>query len=541
MTSRPHAGSDERVRALRKVRCPKTAGLQRLAALLALAACLATSTAGPATGPYHPTPSAVNYKCLFNHELLIVCHNKQNSPAFIQAFVEKLTNTDVDAVLCCPTMWRMNLFPSQVDQDWRKYSPDQPLSKFPSFDYIMRYLHAGGDPVRDTLAACRKCHKDFFISYRMNDHHYVTDLTWPSHNSFWREHPEYWLGNSETSPYTKQDNIRLFNYLIPAVRDYYFAILEELCTNYDVDGVELDFQRFPKFFPSDKIREGTLVMTEFVGRVKALLDRTGKARGKVLRLCVRVPETLAKCAAAGLDVGAWDAQGLVDMINISSFYMHTMELGLEKFKAAAPHAKLYGELNYVTTQNSSVSKFARRYTTLEIYRATAMNFLQRGADGLSFFNYDYIAETQRVAMTRGLQGITDVAFLKTTSKDYVVYPGFGTFPASNAKTLEVVIPDDTKAGFDRAVLRVETAKDSTALDIGVRLNGQPLQPCPHAGSELFPPLAQNAGYPVREKLKFYAVPLALLVPGTNQLELTNLDRKKGPCQFFSLELALYHR
>ena len=90
-------------------------------------------------------------------------------------------------------------------------------------------------------------------------------------------------------------------------------------------------------------------------------------------------------------------------------------------------------------------------------------------------------------------------------------------------------------------MRVETAKDSTALDIGVRLNGQPLQPCPHAGSELFPPLAQNAGYPVREKLKFYAVPLALLVPGTNQLELTNLDRKKGPCQFFSLELALYHR
>lgn len=535
------AGSVERARPAQKEVSPVADGLKRLAAILSTAACLATCAAGPATGPYHSTPPTVDYKCLFNHELLIITHNKQNNRAFIQAFIEKLTNTDVDAVMCCPTMWRMNLFPSQVDQDWKKYSPDQPLSKFPPFDYIMRYLHAGGDPVRDTLEACRKCHKDFFISYRMNDHHYVTDLTWPSHNSFWREHPEYWLGNSGTSPYTKQDNIRIFNYLIPAVRDYYFAILEELCTNYDVDGVELDFQRFPKFFPSGKIKEGTAVMTAFVGRIKALLDRIGKARGKSIKLCVRVPETPAKCLEAGLDMSAWDALGLVNMINISSFYRHTMELDLEAFKSQTQHAKLYGEMNYVTTQNNKVSIFARRFTTVEIYRATALNFLQRGADGMSLFNYDYIAETQRVAMARGLKGITDVAFLKTTSKDYAVYPGFGTFPASNAKTLDLVIPDDTKAGFDRAVLRVETVKDSTAVELGVHLNGKPLEPCPHADSELFPPLAQNAGYPTRDRLKFYAVPLALLIPGTNHFELTNLDRKKGSCQFFSLELALYHR
>ena len=172
---------------------------------------------------YHPTSDAVGYKCLFNHELLIVCSNKQNGPPYIQAFIEKLRDTDVDAILCCPTMWRTNLFPSEVDPQWKKYRPDQPMSKFPSYDYIMRYLHSGGDPVKDTLQACRKCKKDFFISYRMNDHHYVTDLTWPSHNAFWREHPEYWLGDSETSPYTKRDNIRLFNYLHPAVREYWTA------------------------------------------------------------------------------------------------------------------------------------------------------------------------------------------------------------------------------------------------------------------------------------------------------------------------------
>ena len=134
-------------------------------------------------GPFHKTVDAAGYKCLFNHELLIVCGNKTNNVHYIRAFVEKLRDTDVDAVMCCPTMWRTNLFPSDADPTWKRYRPDQPLSKFPSYDYIMRYLHAGGDPVKETLEACRKCGKDFFISYRMNDHHYVTDPAWPSHNA----------------------------------------------------------------------------------------------------------------------------------------------------------------------------------------------------------------------------------------------------------------------------------------------------------------------------------------------------------------------
>lgn len=513
--------------------------MKHLLLLLILVAGLYDGAAGP-SAPVHKTSSTVNYKCLFNHELLIIAHNKQNSREYIQSYITKLKNTDVDAIMCCPTMWRMNIFPSEVSPDWKTYSPTQPLSKFPSYDYIMRYLHSGGDPVKDTLDACRASAKDFFISYRMNDHHYVTDLAWPCHNAFWREHPEYWLGNSDASPYTRSDNVRLFNYLIPAVRDHYFAILEELCTRYDVDGVELDFQRFPKFFPDNQLEEGSKVMTAFIGRIKTMMDRIGQARGKSLKLCVRVPETLAKCTQAGLDVCAWDTQGLVEMINLSSFYMHTMELGIEEFKAGTKRAKIYGEMNYVTTQNSQASKFARRYTTFEIYRATALNFFQRGVDGLSLFNYDYVPEKLRLPMSEGLKRITEVAFLKTTAKDYVIYPGFGSFPATNEKTIDLTIPDDTSKGqFKQSVLRIETKKNCAALQIVVWLNGKPLDTCPHDEVELFPPLAQNEGYPHRETLKFYTVPLDLLIPGKNHIEIKNLDKKKGSCQFFSMELALY--
>ena len=237
---------------------------------------------------------------------------------------------------------------------------------------------------------------------------------------------------------------------------------------------------------------------------------------------------------------AWDALGLVDMVNVSSFYFHTTELDIEAFKAHTSHARIYGEMNYVTYQNSRVSTFARRYTTTQTYHASALNLLHRGADGLSLFNTDYVPAAQRAAMTAGLQGITDLAFLRTTAKQYVVYPGFGSLPIRNDGQVEMIIPDDTSAvRFDRSVLRLETRENSVGRHLEVQLNGQVLETLDHADSELFPPLAANAGYADREALRFYAVPLALINPGRNTVRIRNLDPENAPCAFFSLELALY--
>ena len=499
---------------------------------------------GPAGGDetsYHRTSPATAYKCIFNHELLIISHKRDSSPEYIASFIKKLEHTDVDAIMCCPTMWRTNLFPSEVDPTWKSYKPGQPLSKFKSYDYSMSYLHAGGDPVKETLDACRKYGKDFFVSYRMNDHHYVQDLEWPSHNDFWRDHPEYWLANSDTSPYRQDRNdIRLHNYLLAPVRDYYFSIIEELCTKYDVDGVELDFQRFPRFFHNDKTKDGTKVMTAFVKRIRDMIDRIGGERGKTLKLSIRIPHTVAACEKAGLDVIGWDALGLVDMINVSSFYIHTMELGIEEFKARTKRAKIYGEMNYVTYQNSKVSTYARRYTTAEIYRASALNLFHRGVDGLSLFNYDYVPAEARLAMAEGLKRITDIEYLRTSPKNYVVYPGFGTFPVTNEQTVDLIIPDDTSAvAFSRSLLRVEAQQSCADLHIGVWLNGKKLQDCGHEDTELFHPVAQNAGYATRDAVKFYTVPLDLLIPGGNKVQIKNLDKASVSCRLFSMELALY--
>ena len=228
------------------------------------------------------------------------------------------------------------------------------------------------------------------------------------------------------------------------------------------------------------------------------------------------------------------------MINVSSFYIHTIELGVEEFQAKTKRAKIYGEMNYVTYQNSKVSQFARRYTTIPTYHASALNLLHRGADGLSIFNYDYVSAKQRPAMAEGLKRITDVEYLKTVPKNYVVSRGFGSLPATNQAAVDLVVPDNTDVvAFKRAVLRIETEKPCVDLQIAVWLNGKQLQACEHDHSELFPPLAQNAGYASRDDLKFYAVPLDVLVSGNNTVEIKNLDKATASCKLVSMELGLF--
>lgn len=143
-------------------------------------------------------------------------------------------------------------------------------------------------------------------------------------------------------------------------------------------------------------------------------------------------------------------------------------------------------------------------------------------------------------MAEGLKKITDLDFLRQASKDYVIYAGFGTFPAKDERTIEVVIPEDTtKVRFDRAVLRVETRKNCAGLEIGVWLNGEALEPLAHEGTELFPPVEQNRAYPEAEVQKFYTVPLERIVSGKNTVRISNLSKEKRACELVSMELAIY--
>lgn len=470
-----------------------------------------------------------------------------HSQAGIDRQFGPIVGTEVTTVVCAPMGWRFYNFPSEVDRTWRdpdKFPRDE--GSFPNWRKMVDNLAAGGDPLREALATTRKMGKRFVASFRMNDSHYVYNENWPTHNNFWRAHPEYRLGN-EKSKSPVSGTTAIFNYSHAEVRDFYYAVLEELCTKYDLDGVELDLQRAPRYFPDADVDRGRAVMTAHIGRIREMLDRVGTKRGRPLTLDVRVLPTIAENQAIGLDVLAWDAAGWLNGIVVSSYYIHTADTGIEEFSEGTRTARVYGELNYVHFQAAGTGHNAneRRYLTPETYRAASLSYLERGADGVSFFNTYCIPPAPLGKLMQDLLGkFRNLAVLQRSDKNYTTYANKGTifgkiFPAKDESDYQVFIADKMPGIFGKALLRLETRAPSLELRVEAWVNGTKAVELDARAPELFPPLAVNDASPKRNKLKFFAVPISALKFGANRVLVKNLDRATQSCDFVSSELGLY--
>ena len=134
--------------------------------------------------------------------------------------------------------------------------------------------------------------KEIFWSCRVNDEH---DSWIPGATSKWkRDHPEYLMGTRENPP--PYGPWSALDYGMPEVREQYFRTLEEICTRYDVDGIELDYIRHPVLF-SSVIQGGSAtdaevaIMTSFMDRIRSRMDQLGTRRKRPLLLAARVPDT----------------------------------------------------------------------------------------------------------------------------------------------------------------------------------------------------------------------------------------------------------
>ncbi len=502
------------------------------------------------------------YHCLYNLELLILGTAKapfqdydepirRETPA---NYVRQLQGTDVDALMICPTAWKRPLWDSKVDPHWKQEADSIPQPYFSAdlkfhekaYFRLRDYMKQGNDPVGMAVDTAKELGIAPFVSYRMNDQHYLKQKDAFVHPKFWRDNPQLWI--SETN--------RRFDYMHQQVRDYYYALLEELVAGYDIAGLELDFMRSPVYFKESQIEEGREIMTGFVRRIRDLLDIWGEKRGKRLQLCVRVPCTLDWCRKVGLDVGRWDAEGLIDMVNVSSYFISSPCLELKEYKALVPHCAVYGEMHFIVDKTTLLNGFSNnctRKTTGRMYRTLAAAFLDQGADGLSFFNFDYARhhffnEPRRYHLKDGqpphdaLKGITDRQLLSECDKHYFVGAAYSPLPQVNKLELQMYLADEKiPQRFRHALLRIKTKEPCERLEFTASVNGTPVEEITWMG-ELFPPLSiEGAARP--EDVKYYRVPTELLHHGCNQITAQNCcedptlwDKR---AEFTMVELALY--
>ncbi len=181
-------------------------------------------------------------------------------------------------------------------------------------------------------------------------------------------------------------NVAAMDYTHDEVRDWVFALIDEILHRFDIDGFEFTYTRWMHTFPRATARESHPIMTKFVRRVRERIDSESEKRGRHLILGVRVPQTLEECHALGYDVPTWISDGLVDYVSPCDFFFTDFNAKYEEFAALTrgTSCRLYPAVHPLLSRPDEVGIMRPQN-----YRAAARNMYAAGADGISQFNYQY--------------------------------------------------------------------------------------------------------------------------------------------------------
>lgn len=189
------------------------------------------------------------------------------------------------------------------------------------WSYILADTHM--DSLETKIDFGKKHDIEVFWSMRMNDCH---DASYQENElDPWKQEHSDWLMSGK---YDSAMNLRYgvqfwsaVDYGTPEVRQKVYNILKDTVSRYDVDGIQLDFSRYPLFFrqvcqtgevwPESKERMNNLIRS-----LRAMLDQISIERDKPLLMAVYVKDSIDFCTALGLDINTWLEEDLVDMVQI---------------------------------------------------------------------------------------------------------------------------------------------------------------------------------------------------------------------------------
>lgn len=316
---------------------------------------------------------------------------------FVASFVDQYAGTQVRELLLSANSQRTSFDSQAWDPIWKGYDPhgpdDQPLFRSTPPEAranARKWVHTAWqlsrlriDPYHVWIQRARRHKLSPWISMRMNDLHNVDDPDSYMHSSFWREHPEY-----RRVPWRAADwRDRAFDYSHQAVRDYHFSLIQEYCERYDFDGLELDWMRFGFHFRPGHEAEGGRILTEFMRRVRSLLDQWQKRHGHPILLGARVPSRPQTAIALGLDGALWARENIIQFLTVTPFWASIeTDIPLELWRRlAGDRVILAAGLELLLRPYHAYRPL--QFNSLETVRGAAAAMLARGADRVYLFNY----------------------------------------------------------------------------------------------------------------------------------------------------------
>lgn len=413
----------------------------------------------------------------------------------------------------------------------------------------------GGDIVKVFIDRCRAQGQAAFISLRMNDAHHK-EFVDPkpddkpgssigmSVTRFYPDHPEYRI-----KPGSMRGADLVQNFAIPEVRAQKLALIRELCENYDLDGLELDFLRFYSYFLTEEtpLEQRRAIMTGLIKEVRQML-------GPKRWLCARVPCYLPALDELGLDLKALVAAGL-DMVNASSHYFTTQQHDLPIIRKQTHGATLYFELCHTIWKGAKVTTgydvFPFRQATREHLHTTAHLAYARGADGISLFNFAYYRQHGQ-GEGRGLFGeppfdalkaLRDPQTLAQQPQHWFLAPGWrapGMKPLPLPRFIESA--QTAKFHFDLAApahgwkqamrIRIQADKSLKDLELIANFNDEAIPSTPDISEPFSVPYPSMLAKP--EELRAWLIPTKLLRDGRNTFSVTSKSGTPFSLQFVDL-------
>ncbi len=322
------------------------------------------------------------------------------SPEDVYQYVDQIAATKVTTLSASPNLGMVMNYPSKVasmlgvdvsDALAASIAPGvetKPASTERAAVNLRALVEAGHNPFGLIIDRANEKGLETFVSFRLNEVHAVDKEDHLILSKFWKDHPEWRIGKvgdplsdlyvnilgPRTNPIVGTWLPAGLNFAIPEVRARRLAELRECCETFDADGLELDFQRFPMYFPEGTEADNLETMTAWIREVRAMTKEVGEQRGRPIEVSARIMAKPEQNLGIGLDPVTWAKEGLIDFVIVSHYLRNDFTLPVSEYRGLLPPSMpIYASIEVEPKADT--------------YRRMGWDLYQQDADGILLFNF----------------------------------------------------------------------------------------------------------------------------------------------------------
>ncbi|MCM8829349.1 MAG: hypothetical protein NC902_08775, partial [Candidatus Omnitrophica bacterium] len=320
-------------------------------------------------------------------------------------------------------------------------------------DRYLDLVEDGADWLDEATKACRRNRISPWVSIRMNDMHGASlkpEFDFMNCKLF-KDKKMRLRGitsNPEESPNIAWQGL---NYEKKEVRNYMKELIRDCVENYDFDGIELDWTRWPLCCEAPASQKAIDLITDWHFEIRKLCNMKAKKTGKPFYMGIRYAGTFEQLRQIGIDIPAMGKKGMLDFVCPTNTWQTSWDIPYDRIKnELGKDIAVYGVVELGTnwlmvyfpgkTPNKSIgASDARGYRlnafSPEILRGNAAGKLALGCDGIETFNF-FCADTPGhwfwedadfFADYSSLKNLHNTEYLKGKPKFYTFSSGVGFY------------------------------------------------------------------------------------------------------------------